>query len=137
MNWVRTEFRTLLITILIVNSTTSSAEMHLNIDDVLKEENLRPQGTWVERTAPDTLDLAERGNSSISVLTHNVLPHRGYYVWSANIDGSQWSSTGTWDITPKNARTLPMLRTMCGTDYNVDVEYNIMRALMSEVRSLV
>ena len=130
----RIRILTCLIALSVVTCGSSCAEMHLKIDDVLKEENLMPKGTWVERTVPDTLDLAERGLSSISVLTHNVLPHRGYYVWSANIDGNQWSNTGTWDITPKNARTLPMLRTMCGTDYNVDVEYNIMRALMSEVR---
>jgi hypothetical protein len=43
--------------------------------------------------------------------------------------------SATRNISPKNARTLPMLRAMTGSNFGLDTEYGLMRALMSQIRS--
>jgi hypothetical protein len=107
--------------------------------EVLKWEKIRPKGQWYETRVPDTLDLAERAKWSISVLTNNMEPKEAYSVYQGfNPLGREpgdprivWGLT--WNISPKNARALPMLRVMNGSDLNLDQELNLMRTLIENV----
>ena len=96
---------------------------------------MRPQGEWYEATVPDTLDLAKRAELSINVLTQNVEPAKFYSVYqgfSLGPDGPRLRGL-TWNINPKNARALPWMRTMSGSEQNLDAEYNLMRALVGQI----
>src|SRR5262249_9127466 len=42
-------------------------------------------------------------------------------------------SSLTWQISPKNARALPWMRTMCGSEQNLDVECNLMCAMVGQI----
>ena len=106
------------------------------MDSVLDKSRLAPQGTWYEATVPDTIDLVERARFSINALTNNVDPDTFYGVYQGftfNEDPPQLQGL-TWNITVKNARTLPALRAMTGSDYNLETEYRMMRALLGEIR---
>src|SRR5437867_300713 len=89
------------------------------VEDVLNQEVLKPRGQFYQATVPDTLDLAERARLSVNVLTHNVDPQWWYYVFQ----GFDFTPTGIGpdpryhanNITAKNLRALPWLRTMCGS----------------------
>jgi hypothetical protein len=105
----------------------------LKIDDVLSKESIRPQGKWYEARVPDTLDLAERARLALRSLTNNLDPEDYYAVTTVSFDKSPRVHSPNWDITPKNARTLPTLRVMCGSDYGIDVEYDLMRTLLSAI----
>ena len=41
---------------------------------------------------------------------------------------------GNWDILPKNIRALPYMRNMCGSSQALDVELEMMRAMLEQVR---
>lgn len=109
-----------------------------SIDQVLKKDTLRVPGKFYQATVPDTLDLAERARLSVINLTHNVDPNDYYYVYQTINFGPKSAgfdpSARTFDITPKNARALPWMRTMCGSDKYLDQEYGIMKALLSNIR---
>ena len=135
--------RIILIILLLLTQGTyhpTWAEFDLVVDDVLKMEAMIPEGSWEEATVPDTLDLAERAKWSINILTHNLRPDRYYYTSGITFrpeeksDGQFLPSLGTWDITPKNARTLSTLRVMTGSDENLEVDYGIMKALLEGIR---
>jgi hypothetical protein len=108
----------------------------LRVRDVLKLETMRPKGNWYEATVPDTLDLAERAKLAINALIGNLEPTEFYavdqaFMFNANppyVD----PKSATWNISPKNARTLPMLRVMSGSDFGLEAEYGLMGALMSQ-----
>jgi len=107
----------------------------LRVDAVLNLDKMRPKGRWYDANVPDTLDLADRAKLSINVLTGDVDPKEYYGVYQSFVFYSDppKASELTWNITPKNVRTLPMLRAMCGSDDHLDVEYGIMRVLMSQI----
>jgi len=115
--------------------TSEAAEPRPAAEAPLSLEPILPPGDTYEATVPDTLDLAERARLSVHNLTSNIEPEKFYAVYqSYPIYEKPDSPAGlTWTITVKNARTLPYLRTMCGSDENIDVERNIMKALLSEV----
>ena len=106
----------------------------LDPDEVLDLESMRPTGEWHEATVPDTLDLVEQMKMSINILTNSLNPEYSYAVQSINYNDTPERKYDNWDITPKNARQLPMLRQACGTDYNLEVEYNLMRTLLEAIR---
>src|ERR1043166_9515349 len=85
------------------------------VEDVLEEGRLKPRGESEEAVVPDTLDLAERARLSVNCLTHNVDPQDWYYVFQGfsfapNSKGLSFADR-TLDITGKNLRALPWMRT--------------------------
>jgi hypothetical protein len=107
----------------------------LDPDQLLDLEAMKPRGTFYDATVPATLDLAERGRLSINVLTRNVEPDTFYGVYqTVNLLQKKFERKSlTWNILPKHTRTLPMLRAMNGSDDNLEVELNMLRAMLNEV----
>ena len=103
--------------------------------DVLDREKMQPAGQWYEASVPDTLDLAKRAGYSINILTHNVDPANHYALWNTFIINSDPPGFHgpTWNLPCKNVRALPLLRTMCGSEQNLDIEFDLMRELMSAI----
>jgi hypothetical protein len=109
-----------------------------DIGEVLaRKEILMPEGTAYEATVPDTLDLAEHARLSLNALIGNMDPEQHYGVYQ----GFQLTKAApahpyaiTWNITVKNARTIPTLRVMTGDDYGLTDEYGMLRALLGEIR---
>jgi len=127
--------KTYIILMLLAFVRASAASETYVAEDVLDIEKMKPRGSWYEATVPATLDLAERAKLSINVLTRNVEPDTYYGVYQSFTFNTLplRRHALTWNITPKNARTLPLLRTMCGSDFNLDVEYGMMKAFLDQV----
>jgi hypothetical protein len=108
------------------------------VEDVLDQEKMSPRGRFYEARVPDTLDLSERARFSVNNLTHNVDPKDFYYVYQVINFGPKSQGPNrdsrTWDLTPKNARALPWMRTMCGSEEGLDRQYGMMKAMLSNVR---
>jgi hypothetical protein len=106
-----------------------------DISKTLVLDALKVKGKTYNARVPDTLDLVDRANLSINVLTQNVEPDTFYGVYQ----GLRFNklpiekSALTWNITPKNARTLPCLRIISGSDCNLDVEYAMMKDLLAQI----
>jgi hypothetical protein len=113
---------------------------------VLNLETMKPRGTWYEASVPDTLDLAARAELAINGLIGDVDPNRFYGVYQGfkfNADPPYIESghTGKTEddalygltLTPRNVRTLPMLRAMSGSDYGLQTEYQMMRTLLYQI----
>ena len=121
-------------------SIPSGAKVTFNLADVINLERMKPRGRWYEATVPNTLDLAERTELSINALTGDVDPDRYYGVYQGfKFDANPPHVAGSdilygLTLTARNVRTLPMLRAMNGSDFKLDVEYGMMRALMSRIR---
>ena len=135
--YTRTIPPTILILFLLgFSSLKSGVELELDPDSVLDLESMKPKGKWYETMVPDTLDLARRAALSVNVLTNNIEPEQyyGVYLGFRYTEDPPQRIELTWNITPKNTRTLPMLRAMSGSHYNLDVEHKMMRALMGQIR---
>ena len=114
-----------------------------DLDSVLNKEKMKPAGQWCTVTVPDTLDLAHRAELGVNVLTSNVDPNRYYGVIGLSIGGNPPAGktfgevkkfgAANWNIPSHNVRTLPLLRVMCGSEQNLDVEYDMMRTLMGRI----
>ena len=109
----------------------------LDLEKVLVLEKIRPKGQWYKATVPDTLDLADRARCSINALIGNTEPREYYGVYQViYLDKTPPKKDAlTWNITPKNSRTLPLMRTMSGSDERLEAELGMMRAMMKEVRA--
>jgi hypothetical protein len=109
----------------------------LPIESLLDKSKLTARGQSYEATVPDTVDLADRARLSLNNLTHNVDPNDWYYVYQVINFGSKSAGpdprSRTFDLTGKNLRALPWMRTMCGSDAFVDEEYGMLKAMMSNV----
>jgi hypothetical protein len=95
-------------------------------------------GDWYDASVPDTLDLAKRGEFSVNVLTRNVEPENFYSVYQGfnllkPVLPARKADSLLWNGTAKNARTLPWMRTMCGSQASVDAEYGMMRVLTDAI----
>lgn len=116
-------------------ATTKPAPLPSALRDVTA---LKPAGQFYEATIPDTLDLAERARFSINNLTHNVDPNDYYYNYQSIRFGAKDPgpvlASRSWNITPKNLRALPWLRTMCGSDEFLDTQAGMIGALFGHVR---
>jgi len=114
-----------------MNSATTVLRTRYPLD----EDKIKPRGTFFQAAVPDTLDLAERARLCINVLTQNMNPAQHYGVYQAFKFGhSPFQLAGlTWNLPAKNARALPLLRTMCGSSFNLDVECSLMTELLSNV----
>ena len=96
------------------------------------------KGTRYEATVPDTLDLADRAEISLRVLTGALDPELNYelyfYVRFRNKPPFMvHERTGLPTNNPKFAESLPMTRVMCGSNYNRDIETRMMESLVSAV----
>ena len=123
---------------LYAEGTGGTALAALKPEDVLDQKTLMPRGHFEETVVPDTLDLAERARLSVNCLTHNVDPHDWFYVFQGftfgpNSKGLSFSDR-TLDITGKNLRALPWMRTMSGSDQSLERQYGMMKAMLSNVR---
>lgn len=110
----------------------------LNLSAVLDQEKMKPRGRKFEVTAPDTLDLAERARMAIVALTHLVAPDTWYYdVQGVDFgpNGRLPQPRGGFDLTPKFGRSIPWMRTMCGSEEFLDRQYGMMKAMLSNVRA--
>jgi hypothetical protein len=107
----------------------------INFQSAFDQHKIRPHGQWYESTVPDPLDLAKRAELAINVLTGNLEPERFYCVYqgfSFRPPEPQRRAL-TWNISPKNARALPWMRTMCGSEQNLDAEYHLMQAMVDQL----
>ncbi len=107
----------------------------LDPEAFLDLEKMKPRGQRYEAQVPDTLDLADRAALAVNSLTRNVEPEKFYAVYQSY---PLWTDPAnpaglTWNITAKNARTLPFMRVMSGSEQNLEVEYNIMKTLLTYV----
>jgi len=124
----------ILLAVLFVSWTIPApAEMTLKVDDVLKKEPMKPTGEWYEATVPDTLDLVDRAQSALHCLINNLDPDNHYAVNYVTFDATPTIGALNWDISPKNARTIPTLRVMTGSEYGLDVEYNLMKTILEAI----
>ena len=118
-------------------SGSSGARGPLKSEDVLDKEKLKPAGTFYEATIPDTLDLAERARLSVRNLTHSMDADNWYYVYEGVNFGPKSPgpvpASRLFLLNPKNARALPMMRTVCGSDEGLDREYGLMRTMLNNV----
>jgi hypothetical protein len=116
--------------------------------NVLNFETMKSKGTWYEARVPDTLDLAVRAELAIHALIGDVDPEHFYGVYQgfkfnadppAIEDGhrgkTQDDALYGLTLTPRNVRTLPMLRVMSGSDHGLKIEYEMMRSLLNQVRA--
>jgi hypothetical protein len=92
-------------------------------------------GHWQERRVPDTLDLVERAELAINGLTGNLNPdyhHEMYFLVRYTADPAVMMHMCLGDLaacTPKYAESLPMMRLMSGTDFNSQVDADLMTSL--------
>jgi hypothetical protein len=101
----------------------------------IDKSKLLPSGEYYLVEVPNTLDLADLAAISINCLTGNVDPVRAYSVYQVfSFSGPPKCGGITWNLPAKNARALPWLRTMSGSDQGLDTECGIMRALVSSVQ---
>ncbi len=84
---------------------------------------------------PDTLDLAAHARLAINVLTRATSPARYYGAWQTMAFGARppYLSGAALDIGVKYLESLPMMRVICGSELNLDVERSAMEAMLSLV----
>ncbi len=84
---------------------------------------------------PDTLDLAERARLAVNIQTRATSPARYYGGWQTMTFGARpaYLSGATLDIGVKYLESLPMMRVICGSELNLDVERLAMEAMLSLV----
>lgn len=120
-----------------MSSRVTLAQPPFDPGEVIHKDSLSPKGARYDATVPDTLDLAEQARLSINGLIGNLDPRQYYGVYqgfSLNREKPAHPYAITWNITVKNARTLPTLRLMNGDDYGLDDERGMLLALLSEIR---
>ena len=91
-----------------------------------------------ESEIPDTLDLAERAKLSLNVLTGALNPELDYEIYFvarllSNPPYMYHDTTGLPTNNPKFAESLPMMRIMCGSDWNIEVEEKMMAMMISNI----
>src|SRR5438445_13821719 len=86
----------------------------INPAKLINQAKMKPQGSWQEVTWPATLDLAERAELSLNVLTH-ATDAASDSVYSSLDFGRNPPAWGTpsWFLNPRNLSVLPYLRTIC------------------------
>ncbi len=117
-----------------------------NPEVVTSLEKMTPRGTWEEVTMPATPDLADRATLAINGLIGDVDPKNFYGVYQGfyfnrNPPAIDRGHTGNvkddalygLTLTPRNVRTLPMLRVMSGSTFGLEIERGMMRELMGQI----
>jgi hypothetical protein len=137
MHRIATALWVLVALITVTNQGVFADGPPLDVAEVVTKEAMMPKGFRYKATVPDTLDLAEQARLSINALIGNMDPQQHYGVYqsfSLRRANPAHPSAITWNITVKNARTLPTLRVMNGDTFGLDAEYGMLRALLSQVR---
>src|SRR5579872_1117439 len=95
---------------------------------------MEPQGSWQEVTWPATLDLAERAELALNVLTH-AIDATSDSVYSSFDFGRNPPALGTpsWFLNPRTLHVLPYLRTICGKDDRLDAEARMMKKMLLQI----
>ena len=110
---------------------------------VLNQEAMKPAGEWVEREVPDTLDLTQRAELAVGALSRNFKPKFHYTIpqtfrFDAGTtleDLFEKGSAANWSVSLKYIRMLPLMRTMCGSEQGLDIEYQAMRHMLQQIRT--
>ena len=95
------------------------------------------QGIRYEATVPNTLDLAERAEISLNVLAGALDPDYNYEIYFYTSFRFQppfmvHDRTGLPTNNPKFAESFPMMRVMCGSNSNRDIETHMMEYMVSK-----
>lgn len=95
---------------------------------------MKPQGSWQEVTWPATLDLAERAERSLNVLTQ-AIDAASDSVYASFDFGQNPPALGTpsWFLNPRDLQVLPYLRTICGQDVGLDAEAKMMKKMLLQI----
>jgi len=102
----------------------------VNMDALVNPEKIKPAGKWHEATVPDTLDLADHARLAINCLTGNVDPDNRYLVFQSFDFGEKPpAARQPSGLHSKNCRALPLMRTMCGSEQNLDIECEIIKRI--------
>lgn len=94
-------------------------------------------GTRYRATVPNTLDLAERAEIALNVLTGALDPDYNYELYFYTSFRFQppfmcHERTGLPTNNPKFAEALPMMRVMCGSNLNRDIETHMMEYMVTK-----
>jgi len=102
--------------------------------DLLDSATMKPAGTWQTVTVPATLDLAQRAVLAVNVLTASLQPQQAYAVTQAFRFDTQppFDASPNW-MPMKFVRALPLMRTMCGSLSNLEIEQAAMNAILQQV----
>ena len=89
-----------------------------------------------DATVPDTLDLVDRAEYAINGMTGALDPEHDYeyiwQVWFSPLKVVRHAATW-WDSNPKAAWTLPLMRIITGSTYNLDLEEKMVKSMLSRV----
>ena len=104
-----------------------------NLDGVLTTEKIKPKGEYYEATVPKTLDLAERARISVRGLTNFLNPGQNYAPYNQgwfNVRVPYMTMDGrpNWG---KIAEALIMMRTMCGSEENLDIDAKTLKGMVA------
>ncbi len=101
---------------------------------LLDPATMKPAGTWQTVTVPATLDLAQRAALAVNVLTASLQPEHAYAVTQAFRFDTQppFDASPNW-MPMKFLRALPLMRTMCGSLANLEIEQAAMNAMLQQV----
>ncbi len=101
---------------------------------LLDPETMKPMGTWQTVTIPATLDLAQRAALAVNVLTSSLQPEQAYAVTQSFRFDTQppFDASPNW-MPMKFVRALPLMRTMCGSLTNLEIEQATMNAMLQQV----
>jgi hypothetical protein len=107
-------------------------------EDVAKRLKAGPKGISYEALVPDTLDLADRAALAVNCLTGALDPEFGYELYfvarfDVNPAYMYHEASGLPTNNPKFAESLAMMRMMCGSTQNLDIE----RAMLARTLALV
>ena len=89
-----------------------------------------------EATVPDTLDLAERARLAVNALTGSADRERGcepYTCANFNVHPAYMNHVAGGPCTPKVIEALPMMRIASGSNQDLDVDREMLEAVMSNV----
>ena len=96
------------------------------------------KGEFFEAEVPDTLDLAERVKHAINAMTGALATQHDYeYVWrySFNVPRPGFHGSTWWDSNPRAAFSLPLMRSITGSKYKLDIEEKMAESMLSRVGS--
>jgi hypothetical protein len=91
------------------------------------------EGNYYETLVPATLDLAERASLAVNALTESLDPEYDYELyWIVDLLAPQPAMYHTVDdhVQDKFFQALPLVRTMCGSKQNLDVEHSLMQTYL-------
>lgn len=105
------------------------------LDAITSPDAITPDGRWVEAEVPDTLDLADRAKLGINALIGSMKPdmhYAGTQCFRFGILGD-YDDHPNWVMPAKFLRSLPLMRTMCGSTEYLDIECAAIRAILGQV----